>query len=200
MRLLLLSLISIFLFVSPALAKIGVGVATGKIVVDEILHPGTIYQLPPLSVLNTGDEDSAYTVDVAFQEKQAELMPQATWFSFKPTEFDLKPGESQVVEITLSVPVKVEPGKYFAYLEGLPLKKSESGATSIGIAAAAKLYFEVAAANIFVGLYYRAITYWSLHQPLLSILTVILVIWLIGKILGSRFNFSITKKTSGKNE
>lgn len=200
MRLLLLSLFSLFLLASPALAKIGVGVATGKIVIDQILKPGTIYELPPLSVINTGDEESAYTVDVSYQEKQPELMPQAKWFSFQPTDFSLQPGDSQVVAITLSVPVQVQPGKYFAYLEGLPLKKSENGATSIGIAAAAKLYFEVAPANIFVGLYYRLLTYYTLHRNFVNILVVIVGAYFLFQLLSSRFNFSITKKPSGKNE
>ena len=36
-------------------AKLGVGVATGKIVVEDKLRPGMIYNLPALTVLNTGD-------------------------------------------------------------------------------------------------------------------------------------------------
>lgn len=180
--------------VPPVMAKLGVGVATGKIVVDQILKPGLIYDLPPLNVLNTGDETATYGVDIAYHETQWEKRPPESWFSFSPTEFTLKPGEAQAVKLTLNIPIKVEPGKYFAYVEGAPRQKSESGGTSIGIAAAAKLYFEVAPANIFVGLYYRLVSFWTRYLPWTNLVGGLFVLFLLSRYLRAHFNFQISKK------
>lgn len=58
-----------------ALARIGVGVGIGKIVVDQPLKPGLIYTLPSLPVLNTGDEPAEYGVSIEYHEGQ-EMNPE----------------------------------------------------------------------------------------------------------------------------
>lgn len=151
--------------VSNVIAKIGVGVGTGKIQVTEKLKPGQIYVLPSITVLNTGDETGTYAISVAYHEQQPEIMPPREWFSFEPKNFVLEPGKAQVVEIRLDVPVKTIPGDYFAYLEASPDIKSISGQTSIGVAAASKLYFTIAPANFVEGIYYRTISLWKLYEP-----------------------------------
>ena len=180
--------------VSPVLAKIGVGVATGKIVVDEILRPGTVYHLPPLNVVNTGDETSTYGVDVAYNEHQVEGKPPAGWFTFTPKSFSLTPGGTQTVTITLTVPVKSVPGKYFAYLEAFPEKKTSAGESSVGIAAATKLYFQTAPGNLFEGVYYRALSLWRDYFPWDAIIGgAVAGIALVTFIL-KHFTFTIAKK------
>ncbi|MBI2356954.1 hypothetical protein HYV12_02815 [Candidatus Dojkabacteria bacterium] len=149
----------------PLYAKLGVGIGTGKIRVDADLKPGIIYELPPLSVVNTGDVDSAYQVSVSYHENQSELKPAKEWIKFEPQKFNLKPGEVQIVKMTIELPLKVVPGEYFAFLEASPIKENEEGSSSVGIAAAAKLYFEVAPANIFIGIYYRLLSLWNLYSP-----------------------------------
>ena len=146
-------------------ARIGVGVGVGKITVDKSLKPGIIYELPTVPVLNTGDEPAEYGMSIEYQQDQPELWPAREWFAFSPDSFSLNPGEVQTVRITLNVPLKVIPGDYFSYLEAHPIKKAEAGVTSIGIAAAAKLYFTVAPANIFQGIYYRFISFWKMYSP-----------------------------------
>jgi hypothetical protein len=186
-------LVSLF-FPVIIFAKIGVGVGTGKIVVDQILNPGTIYQLPPLTVVNTGDESGEYEVGLAYHEQQPELRPGEGWFEFKPQSFVLEPGKTQAVAITLNLPVKTEPGQYFAYLEGRPLQKSVSGQTRVGIAAAAKLYFEVKPANAVLGVYYKLLSGWKVYAPWPArILTLIGTIVLI-KIFKKFFKLKIQLK------
>ncbi len=139
---------------------------TGKIQVDELLKPGLIYALPPFTVFNSGDEPSEYGVGIQFHEDQPEMRPLKEWFSFEPSQFHLEPGQSQVVQIKLTLPVKgVNPGDYFAFLQGFPVKKTTAGGTSIGVAAAAKLYFTVAPANFFTGAYYRIVSFFALYSP-----------------------------------
>ncbi len=153
------------LFPHNVFAKIGVGVGTGKIQVEDKLKPGVIYQLPPFTVINTGDELGDYEVDISYHEKQPELSPPKSWFIFSPQKFHLEPGEVQTVDVKLNLPVTARPGDYFAYLEGHPVKKSQSGDTTIGVAAAAKLYFTVVPENIFLGIYYKIISFWKVYAP-----------------------------------
>lgn len=157
--------VAFFLLTSSALAKIGVGVGIGKIVVDDILKPGQIYVLPDLVVINTGDQPSNYGVATAFHEGQPELKPEEAWLSFTPKSFYLEPGEIQQVKIKLDLPLKMEPGDFFAYLEAFPVKAEEEGVTSVGIAAAAKLYFTVEPASMVDAIYYKLQSLWKLYDP-----------------------------------
>jgi hypothetical protein len=151
--------------VSQALARVGVGVATGKIVINEKLKPGIIYNLPPLTVLNTGDVPSDYKVAVTYFQTQRQLKPANDWFIFSPSQFHLNPGQAQVVNIKLNLPIAVKPGDYFGFLEAHPIQKSKDGLTTIGIAAAAKLYFTIVPANIFYGAYYKLLSFWQIYNP-----------------------------------
>ena len=152
-------------FPDLAVAKIGVGVSTGKIRVDEPLKAGGVYELPPLVVINTGDEPSSYSVGVEYRANQPEIRPERAWFRFTPETFQLEPGKAQKVNIQLTLPVKTPPGDYFAYLEGRPVYGEREGSTRIGIAAAAKLNFTVAPANFLQGLYWRALYFWNAWSP-----------------------------------
>lgn len=189
-----------FLFPSFTFARIGVGVATGKISVDDKLKPGTIYELPPLTVINTGDEASDYEVGIEYHEKQPELRPQKDWFIFSPQKFHLKPGEVQVVSMKLNLPVMTEPGKYFAYLEGRPLKKSQNGQTSIGIAAATKLYFTIVPGNFFEGVYYKIVSFWNLYAPWPQRVAILIGILVAFGIAKRFFNIQIGFKNSRKEK
>lgn len=148
-----------------ALATIGVGVGSGKIVVNDILKPGSVYELPPITVMNTGDETSEYEMAITYHEQQMELEPAEEWFVFSPKTFKLEPKQTQVVKITLQIPVSLRPGEYFAYLESHPVAVSTNGVTRVGVAAASKLYFTVEPANMLSGIYYRLLTLWQRSQP-----------------------------------
>lgn len=197
LNILFLSLILIFpVFV---LAKVGVGIGTGKIVLDQPLKPGLIYTLPILTILNTGDESSMYGVSITHRENQSEMNPPLDWFSFSPATFKLEPGKAQQVQVKLSIPIKgAKPGSYFVFLEGHPIKTVTAGGTTIGVAAAAKLYFTIESANIFVGLYYRIASLLTIYAPwsyvVLAIIIIAILILLIRKYFSLNFGFSVKKK------
>ena len=180
-------------------ARIGVGVGVGKIEVNKPLKPGMIYNLPSLPVLNTGDEPSNYGASIEYHEGQEQradmgLKPPQEWFSFEPAEFYLEPGQVQTVAIKLNLPVKTVPGNYFAYLEGHPIREAEPGVTAIGIAAAAKLYFTVAPANIWQGIYYRVASFLALYAPWTWIILGIVIAAIIIAVFRKRFAFQIAIK------
>jgi P pilus assembly chaperone PapD len=189
-----LSFLLVFLlFPSIVYAKIGVGVGAGKIKIDDKLQPGTIYQLPLLTVLNTGDEPSDYEVSITYHEKQPENMPPQNWFIFSPQKFSLEPAKGQAVNIKLNLPVSAKPGDYFAYLEAHPVKKTESGNTTIGIAAATRLYFTVVPSNIFQGIYYKAVSFWNVYAPwpkrIVVGFSIIIIILLFKKFFNVQIDF-----------
>ena len=145
--LLIISALSALTFAPSAVAKVGVGVGLGKIQIDEELSPGGIYNLPSLPVLNTGDEDTEYEVEVTYLQDQPELIPPSEWFTFSPQRFPLGPGESRVVGVTLTLPLDARPGDYFAFLEAHPTAKGEG--VTVGIAAATKLNFTIKPRGVF---------------------------------------------------
>jgi hypothetical protein len=188
------------LFSNTVLAKIGVGVNTGKIQVDEKLKAGMIYKLPSITVINTGDEPAEYITSVAYHQNQPELRPEQSWFIFTPQKFHLDAGKGQLVEIKINLPLRVEPGNYFAYLEGRPVATVKKGTTTLGVAAAAKLYFTVVPANIFYGIYYKIVSFFGVYAPWPQrVVTVILIIGLL-VLFKKFFNIQINlRKSDDKN-
>lgn len=180
-------------------ARIGVGVGAGKIHIDELLKAGGIYDLPAIPVLNTGDEPAEYQFSVQYHEGQETRedmgqRPANEWFNFEPSSFHLEPGKVQTVKVVLTLPAKIKPGNYFAYLEARPVKKSVVGQTSVGIAAATQLWFTVAPANIFQGIYYRFISLYSRYHPWDTIVLVMIFIALFLRFIVKRFKFQIARK------
>lgn len=178
-KILFLFLFLTLLFPTFALARIGVGVGIGKIVVNEKLKPGILYTFPHLTVINTGDQPSDYEVLVTFNEKQPQLFPKSDWFIFSPQHFHLDPGKVEQVDVKLNLPLTMQPGNYFAYLEAHPIQADKNGQTTINIAAAAKLYFTVVPANIFQAMYYKTITFWTTYEPWTNWIGILVVIIII---------------------
>jgi len=173
------------------LADIGVGVGAGKIVLQKSLEPGSGYELPLLPVLNTGDEPGEYEVTVQFNEAQPELKPDAKWFRFSPTTFYLEPQQSAMVRTTLVVPISAKPGNYFVYLEAHPVKKGVMGQSSVGIAAAAKLYFTVAPSNLLQGMYYRSLSFLSTYAPWTYVIGGVFLFAIIITLFRRLFSFNV---------
>ena len=201
--LLTLLILVALLFPQTALAKIGVGVGLGKIQIDEELSPGGIYKLPTLPVLNTGDEDGNYEVTVTYLSEQPELQPAVEWFKFSPQKFPLAAGQSQNVEVSLSLPVNVRPGNYFAFLEAHPVAKAEG--VTIGVAAATKLNFTVKPAGVLGAAIERVRSLFENNAPVSYIVAGIVggVIILLGVVSMGRKYLTVRialKKKSGKKE
>lgn len=173
---LFIALVALFSVSQPSHATIGVGIGSGKIYVQEPFKPGGIYDLPPIPVLNTGDEPSEYGMGVEFHQDQPQLRPEKEWFTYSPATFHLDPGRSQVVEIHVTLPVHVTPGDYFAYLEARPIVGDVAGVSKVHVAAAAKLYFTVQPANLFQALYYRFSFFLSRFYPWPQTIFIVLVL------------------------
>jgi len=160
-------LAGLWLLAIPAtvFASIGVGVGTGIIDVSDKLRAGGIYNLPAVVVYNTGTETATYSMSLTLNETQEQLKPNPAWFSFSPIEFQLEPGRSQTVTPTLSLPVRIEPGSYYGYLEAHPVETTEQGTTRVGVAAATILRFDVEASNLFWAILYRIRSLYRQAEP-----------------------------------
>lgn len=159
-----LSAFLFFSFSSSVSAKVGVGMGAGEVRLTEGVKPGGIYALPSLRVFNTGDEITTYGFGVAYHQENPQLRPRKEWFTFNPETFTLEAGKSQEVSITMTVPVKAEPGDYFAFLESGPVASNKPG-TSVGVAVATKLFFTVVPANIFQAVIYRVSSFFNTNSP-----------------------------------
>lgn len=104
----------------------------------------------------------------------------------------------------MRVPISVEPGEYFAYLEARPAKVISDGSTgaSVGIAAATKLYFSVDAANIWEAAYYRARSFWNMYTPwpavAIGVLLAIVAVLILRRFIS--FHIGITKRGAPKGK
>lgn len=175
-------------------ADIGVRISPGKIQVDETLSPGGIYQLPPLSVSNNGDETATYTVNIAYHQDQPELRPKARWLNLEPREFTLQPGEGQEVQVELNLPLRLRPGEYFAFLEASPQKRTVQEQTNVGIAAATKLNFTVEPANIWWGIYYKTLSLWEKFMPWSQIGLGFILAGLLALLFKRRYRIKIKRR------
>lgn len=149
---------------SISVAKVGVGMGAGEIRVDEPIKLGGIYELPSVRIFNTGDEVTTYGMGIAFHQDHHELRPAKEWFSFSPSTFTINPQESQEVLVTMIVPLKAEPGNYFAFVESGPVPTNAPG-TSVGVAVATKLYFTLVPANIFQAIGFRVSSFFETYSP-----------------------------------
>jgi hypothetical protein len=177
---------------STGSAKLGVGVGTGKITFDKPLRMGGIYAFPSLTVINTGDESADYSVSVEYQEGQKTLNPPKEWITFSPETFRLDPGQSQVVKIQASIPLKATPGDYFAFLSGHPIARSNTaGGATIGISAAAKMYFTIAPANIFQAIYYRVGSIMKNNAPWSYVILIVIAASFLVVVFTRYFSFNL---------
>jgi hypothetical protein len=196
----LITTFTFIFFTSKVFANLGVGIGTGKIIIDEELKPGTIYKVNTLlNIVNTGDEEGNFKAEVAYQSDQKELMPPKEWIEFSEKEFRLKPGETKTVDVKINVPIKVIPGEYFCYLQGMVAPNIESGETGIGLAAAAKLYFKIAPANFISGIYYRVKSLWMTNQPWTNIGAGAIGIFVIISLIRKNLHIEVGLKNKKEN-
>ncbi len=194
----ILSLIVIFLLPSIILASIGVGIGTGKIVFSQPLKPGGIYNSPPVTVFNTGDEPSDYKLFVVYHQDYPQLRPPQDWFVFDPLVFHLEPGKGQTVTVKLNLPIKAKPGDYFAILEARPVQIIQAGVTSIGIAAATKLYFSIVPANLFQAITWRISVLWKMYSPWTGIVLLVIILAVCIVLFRKFFKFQVVISKKGE--
>ncbi len=194
-----IAVVLFFIFTQDILAKVGVGMGAGEVRVTEDIKPGGIYSLPSLRVFNTGDETTTYGMNVAYHQDNPQLRPEKSWFTFTPATFTIEPGESQEVQIAMFVPVKTDPGEYFAFLESGPVAEGGPG-TSVGVAVATKLYFTVIHANLWEAVTYRISAFLTTYSPWSWIALGLGILFAASFVIRKYFSFNISFRKKGEEE
>lgn len=167
----------------------------GEVKLTKPVKPGGIYDLPSIRIFNTGDEITTYSMNIAYHQDRHELRPSKEWFIFNPAKFTLGAGESQEVKVSMILPLKSEPGDYFAFIESGPVATGAAG-TSVGVAVAAKLFFTVIPANIWQAVGYRVSAFFTTYSPwswiVLGLILFVILISIFKKYFS--FNIAVRKK------
>ena len=192
-KFIIFSLIIVLVLPSIVFARIGVGTATSEIKVDEPLKAGGIYILPSVRIINTGDEPSDYGIGIAYDVDRPLLRPVKEWFSFDPSPLFLEPGQSQAVAIKLTLPLKIQPGDYFCYLESGPVVKTEYG-TRVGMSVGTRLFFTVAPANIWQAVVWRVSSFFAMYSPWTWVVLGMVLAAVVIVLFRKRFAFQIRKR------
>jgi len=111
-----------------------------------------------INVQNQGSEPvrvMAYTRDFSisregnfvFSEPGHESYSASRWLSLEETDFEIAPGESREVEVSISAPTEVEPGGHYAALFFESVPSSDQGAVSISTRIPSLFYLTVSGAT-----------------------------------------------------
>ena len=76
----------------------------------------------------------------------------------------------------------------------------KEGTTTLGVAAASKLYFTVLPANIFYGIYYKISTFWKVYAPWPQRVAIGLLIVLVILIFKKFFKIQVKVKGPAKKD
>jgi P pilus assembly chaperone PapD len=174
-----------------AFARVGVGVNVGKIDVTQPLSSGAVYELPPIGVINTGDETATYAIEVLPLQGQKELMPEGAWFTFDPPAFEIGPRKVQTVQPRLTLPLQSVPGDYSALFSAGPVKTAAAPGANIAVAAASRLTFTVEQTNFFLALYYRVRDVMQMYSPWSWVALATIVLLAIGIPIARRYRISL---------
>lgn len=200
---LVMNFLKIILGISVALAQTGVGVGLGKVEISELLAPGGIYRLPDLPVVNTGEVSGKYQVRATLVNPKGwrgEPLGLEKAFRFSPQIFHLDPDQSQLVSVTLTLPLNTLDGDYLFYLEASPVQNPQpKKGVAIGPAAATKLYFSVKSGTILGAIRNRIITF-ILTRPEIYLLLAALLLLNAGLILRRHFRFHFEVRARDEKE
>jgi hypothetical protein len=116
------ALAALALLTSPALAQLGVSPGSMDMLVPEGQHT-----LPSITVSNDSDKPMDFEVELAgygqgtdgsteVLEPDTNPLSAALYISFTPGEFSLEPGESQQIDLTVSIPQGIDGGRYAVVL------------------------------------------------------------------------------------
>lgn len=124
-------------------ASVGVGVQVGPVSLGSVAHPGASYALPPVYVVNTGTQAEAISVRVERLTRGPGRVVPPSWIQFTGPDVQLAPGQAARLPLELVVPSLAKPGRYMSDIVVTGSAVGSSGTADLGVAAAAKLEFQI---------------------------------------------------------
>jgi cobalamin biosynthesis Mg chelatase CobN len=127
-----------------AWADLGVGVTANALELPHALRPGNSYQLPTLTVVNTGSQAASYHLRIERLTKKntATTIPPA-WITFSDPAFGLAPKDRASVVLRVSVPRSAQSGTYTSDVIATGTLPNAQSQAKAGAAAAAAINFTV---------------------------------------------------------
>ena len=95
-------LLTLALQAVPAYADPHPAIEPRRLALNEPVQAGAREALPPLSVTNSGDSAGSFVVEVRSFTDPAATPEEAAWLDVEPAAFDLGPGETREVTITVA--------------------------------------------------------------------------------------------------
>lgn len=172
------------------------GLSPSRITFDEPLGQGEKIDLPTMTVRNGGDAPGRFTMDLPHSSDQKELQADDSWFRFDPQRFELQPGDSQLVLVSMRIPRDAVVGEYLSLLRtsAAPL---ELGTGTIAIAAvAARMSFTVK--NVNFHFYDPVVDFFQERAPFsyvgISMLLGLLAVYIFQRSYGLDINIGLRRK------
>lgn len=179
-----------------AVASVGVGTTTPRIVIDQDVQPGGIYDLPLIPVMNTGTERSDFKVFVDRASEQTERFVDPRWIQVTPAAASIDASRSVLVRATIYVPLTAPSGEYQALIVAQPVVPGASANTP-SVQVGTKVVFRVVQSNLLVALFWRVLGLLMLWAPWsyigLGFLVVVPAVWYISR--RYRFAFAVTRRS-----
>jgi hypothetical protein len=128
---------------AEATGGIGAGVGASPIELTTPAHPGGVYPLPDVLVVNTGNETSTYRLAVEELGRPKGRVVPAGWVRFDRNDFALGPGVSVKVPLVLNVAATAAKGRYASDIVVSTVAPSKGTGARVGAQAATALRFRV---------------------------------------------------------
>ena len=145
-------------------ATVGVGTTTPRIVIDQDVHPGGVYRLPAIPVINTGTERAEFRVFVDRASEQSELVADSRWIALTPAAVSLDASRSALINAIITVPLLVRPGEYQALIVAQPVVPGASPGTP-AVQVGTKVVFRIVQSNPLVALFWRIRSLFEMWAP-----------------------------------
>jgi hypothetical protein len=131
-------------------ASIGVGIQAGPVRLAGAAHPGGQYALPPVFVVNTGTQPESVVVAIERISPGTGRTVPSAWISASgPVR--LAYNQSARIPLSLSVPARAAPGRYFSDVVVRGTAPLSAGGANLGVAAATDLEFTVVPSPVATG-------------------------------------------------
>jgi hypothetical protein len=185
------SILFILLFLIPSLvlANPGLKIDNDKIIIKEPLQAGEIYKSSSVLISNNGGQEAHYHLTVNHDDVQQEIKLEEEWLNFSANNFDLKPNQEKEVVIFLNLPIRIKAGNYFTLIDVYPIDMK--GDVYLDKSESIRFYFSVTEVNLFQGIYYKVITFFTEYSPASYIIAIISLIMISLWILSKKFRLKI---------
>ena len=136
-------LLAALIIPTAAEASIGIGIQAGPVRLSGAAHPGGIYSLPRVLVVNTGTQTESVVIEVERVSPGRGLTVPPSWVREAGPTVSLAHDQSSRIPLRLVVPATAKAGSYVSDVIARGSAGLAAGSANLGVAAATKLEFTI---------------------------------------------------------